>query len=59
MTLSGLQALGVLAGALFIFWRWCQVDESSPSAGTAGSQGEGGAGTPNPRTACRDCEEVR
>jgi hypothetical protein len=39
MTLSGLQALGVLAVALLIFWRYCTAP-SSPSEGTAGSQGD-------------------
>ena len=57
MTLSGLQALGVLAGAIYLFLRFCTIDEcdhSSPSAGSAGSQGEGGAETPNLRAPCRD-----
>lgn len=60
MTLSGVQALGVLAVACGVFLRWgCIRDESSPSAGTAGSQGERTGGARTASGACRDCEDVR
>ena len=54
MVLSDFEAFAALGVAVWIFWRWCQVPESSShAAGTAReSQGEGTGGTSTPG-ACR------
>lgn len=50
----------LLIAACTVFLRWgCIRDESSPSAGTAGSQGERTGGARTASGACRHCEEVR
>lgn len=49
MTLSGLQALFVLAVCCALFLRWgCIRDESSRTEGTARSQGERAGDVPVP-----------
>lgn len=61
MVLSDFEAFAALGVAVWIFWRWCQVPESSShAAGTAReSQGERTGETPNLPGACRHCEDVR
>jgi hypothetical protein len=59
ITLSGFQALAVLAIVFLVFWRFCTVDETSP-APRSGSKGEarrasltGGPGARRPRGGAR------
>lgn len=54
MTLSGFQALCVLAVTCALFLRFGVVRDSSPTEGTAGSQGERTGGARNVPGACRD-----
>ena len=54
MVLSDFEAFAALGVALVVFWRFCNV--TSPSEGTAGSQGEGTGDAPNVPGAYREVE---
>lgn len=59
MRLTDAQMFIALAVVIAVFLRWGCVRDSSPTEGTAGSQGERTGGVRTASGACRDCEDVR